>query len=99
MPTLQDIAGLSMIETQFAQFRNVCIAPPVFGVALPALLLFFHQTMVAMLFLNIFSDLLVTIFAEPGLCLLVELLVALIAITFILCVPLDHRAGKQQFID
>lgn len=83
VPALQDKAGNRVVEVNLVKYCNARFPPLVFGVTLLACLLFLHQAVVSVLVGYILRDFFVTIFAQPGLSWLVELLVAFGTFTFI----------------
>lgn len=91
--TLQYITSNRVVEFDGAERCDMSVTALVFSVALPAFFFFFHQAVVAPLQGDILQDFSVTIFTKLGLGVLVERLVAILAIYFVFAMPLNHFSG------
>lgn len=87
-----------MIEGLFIDRGDVFSPPSMFGVAFFAFLLFLQPPMESEFVVNVCSNVLMTIKAKPGLCGLVESLMALGTVLFPFRVSCDHLAGHQCFL-
>jgi len=99
MGTFQGKIRLGMIEGRCIDRRNVFCTPFVFGMALPAFPLLFHQAMQSLLVRYVLANILVTVQTELGLCRLVESFVALATVRLPFGMPLDHFARHQRGLD